>query len=142
MRGDPGTRAALGRIGAVGGLEDRPLRPAQGLCGAGGCAGARHVCLHVCLHVCVAGGVDLQGSVSLSAGGHSGGSAFPGAWGEGKVARAASIAAKCQRLQEKARRFCCASLNREVLLMRGAGIPAGLAAPVQGVAEGAAAEGC
>lgn len=96
----------------------------------------------MCAHVCAAGGVDLQGTVSPSAGGHSGGSAFPGAWREGKVARAASIAAKCQRLREKARRFCCASVNREVLLMRGAGIPAGLAGPAQGVAEGAAAQGC
>lgn len=119
-----------------------PCSRPQGSCGAGGRAGARHVCSHVCSHVCAAGGVDLQGSVSPGAGGHSRGSAFPGAWGEGKVARAASIAAKCQRLQEKARRFCCASLNREVLSLRGAGIPAGLAGPAQGVAEGAAAEGC
>lgn len=53
MRGDPGTRAALGRIGAVGGLEDRPLQPALGLVRSGRtCRGTARVFACVFARVC------------------------------------------------------------------------------------------
>ena len=72
-------RAAMERSGGMGGLEDRPLGQAPRLKWSGRTAakGGRAGVWRVCLHVSVAGIADLQGSVSLSAGGHTGGSVFP-----------------------------------------------------------------
>lgn len=86
VRGDPATRAAVSRGRDMGGLEDRPLGQAPRLARSGGtasrgrlCRVLARVCACACACVCVGGtgGVDLQGSVSLSAEGHMGGSVFP-----------------------------------------------------------------
>lgn len=131
MSSDPTTRAGTGkRCGwtqgqtPVTGSGTRMER--EGQWAEGGCAGAQNVCLHVPVHVYVAGTVTLQGNMPLSARGHTGGSTFPWVWVEGKMAKAPFIAANCQRLQEKARRFWYASLKSEVLLLHGAGILIGL----------------
>lgn len=143
MSSDPATRAGTGRRcrwtqGQTPTTGPGTCMNREGQWAEGGCAGAWDVCLHVPVHVCVAGTVTLQGKMPLSARGHTGGSTFPWVWVKRKMAKAPFIAANCQRLQEKARRFWYVSLKREVLLLLRAGIPVGLSGwggPVQGFTE-------